>query len=217
MNSKIEKHLSQIKINDNDYKKVLLSYIESIKNIADKKPSLIIQKSLVKEIEQYLREIISLFDKVIIDKKNTNIDYYESILRRDENTIRKLYGDLLHEKLLKEVLEEKIIILLQFQKEYELVKRKTGVIVSEGKVICNERKDNEIVILRTENSTLKQVISDKEKEISFLNEKINLLNREISKLKKNKANINININDINNPIYRNNRFTTVNRTKDKNI
>ena len=217
MNNKIEKHLSKININNNDYKKALNSYIESIKNIADKKPSIINQKSLVKEIEQYLKEINLLFDKVIIDKENTNFDYYESILRRDENTIRKLYGDLLYEKLLKEVLEEKIIILLQFQKEYELVKRKTGVIVSEGKVICNERKDNEIVILRTENSTLKQVISDKEKEISFLNEKINILNREISKLKKNKTNIKININDINNPILKNNRFTTVNRTKEKDL
>ena len=217
MNNKIGKHNSQIKMNDNDYKKVLLSYLESIKNIADKKPSIINQKSLVKEIEQYLKEINLLFDKIIIDRKNTNIDYYESILRRDENTIRKLYGDLLHEKLLKEVLEEKIMILLQFQKEYELVKRKTGVIVCEGKVICNERKDNEIVILRTENSTLKQVISDKEKEISFLNEKINLLSKEISKLKKNKTNINININDINNPMYKNNRFTTINRTKEKDF
>ena len=217
MNNKIEKHLSKININNNDYKKALNSYIESIKNIADKKPSIINQKSLVKEIEQYLKEINLLFDKVIIDKKNTNIDYYESILRRDENTIRRLYGDLLHEKLLKEVLEEKIIILLQFQKEYELVKRKTGVIVSEGKVICNERKDNEIVILRTENSTLKQVISDKEKEISFLNEKINILNREISKLKKNKTNIKININDINNPVLKANRFTTVNRIKEKDL
>ena len=164
MNNKIEKHLSQIKMNDNDNKKALLSYIESIRNIAEKKPSIINQKSFAKEIEQYLKEINILFDKVLIDRKNSNFDYYESILRRDENTIRKLYGDLLHEKLLKEVLEEKIIILLQFQKEYELVKRKTGVIVCEGKVICNERKDNEIVILRTENSTLKQVISDKKKK-----------------------------------------------------
>ena len=215
MNTKIGKHLSQININENEYKKVLLSYIESIKNIADKKPSIINQKSLAKEIEQYLKEINLLFDKVIIDKESTNFDYYESILRRDENTIRKLYSDLLHERLLKEVLEEKIIILLQFQKEYELVKRKTGVIVCEGKVICNQRKDNEIVILRTENSTLKQVISDKEKEINFLNEKINILNREILKLKKNKTNINININDINNPTVKNNKFTIINRTKEK--
>ena len=215
MNTKIGKHLSQININENEYKKALLSYIESIKNIADKKPSIINQKSLTKEIEQYLKEINLLFDKVIIDKESTNFDYYESILRRDENTIRKLYSDLLHERLLKEVLEEKIIILLQFQKEYELVKRKTGVIVCEGKVICNQRKDNEIVILRTENSTLKQVISDKEKEINFLNEKINILNMEILKLKKNKTNINININDINNPTVKNNKFTIINRTKEK--
>ena len=215
MNNKKEKYLSQIKMNDNDYKKALLSYIELIKNIADKKPSIINQKSLTKEIEQYLNEINLLFDKVLIDKKANNFDYYESILRRDENTIRKLYSDLLHERLLKEVLEEKIIILLQFQKEYELVKRKTGVIVCEGKVICNQRKDNEIVILRKENSTLKQVISDKEKEISFLKEKIDILNREILKLKKNKTNINININDINNPTVKNNKFTIINRTKEK--
>ena len=216
MNKKIGKHLSQIKLNENEYKKALLSYIESIKNIADKKPSIINQKSLTKEIEQYLKEINSLFDKIIIDKETTNVDNYESILRRDENTIRKLYGDLLHERLLKEVLEEKIIILLQFQKEYELVKKKTGVIVCEGKVICNQRKDNEIMILRTENSTLKQVISDKEKEINFLNEKINILNREILKIKKNKTNINININDINNPTLKSNKFTIINRTKEKN-
>jgi len=219
MNNKIGKHLSQIKMNENEYKKALSSYIESIKIIADKKPSIINQKSLTKEIEQYLKEINLLFDKIIIDKENTNIDYYESILRRDENTIRRLYSDLLHERLLKEVLEEKIIILLQFQKEYELVKKKTGVIVCEGKVICNQRKDNEIVILRTENSTLKQVISDKEKEISFLNEKINVLDREIFKLKKNKTNINININDINdinNPMLKNNKYSIINRTKEKN-
>ena len=50
-----------------------------------------------------------------------------------------------------------------------------------------------------------------------MNEKINLLNREISKLKKNKTNINININDINNPMFKGNRFTTVNRPKEKDL
>ena len=117
-------------------------------------------------------------------------------MKRDEKTIRILYGDLLHEKLLKEILEEKIIVLMQTQTEYELVKEKTGVIVCDGKVISNERKDNEIMILRTENSTLKNVVNDKEKEIDLLNEKIKLLNREVVKLRKNKTNINININDM---------------------
>jgi hypothetical protein len=109
---------------------------------------------------------------------------------------------------------------MKTQTEYEMVKEKTGVIVCDGKVINNERKDNEIMILRTENSTLKNVINDKEKEIDLLNEKIKILNREIVKLRKNKTNINKNINDINNPpsiSKKNNKFITIGRTKEKQL
>ena len=168
----------------------------------------------------YIKINICLFEKLINDKENVNYKNYESILKGDENTIRRLYGDLLHEKLLKEILEEKIVLLLQTQAEYELVKDKTGVIVCDGKVICNERKDNEIIILRTENSTLKNVIAEKEKEISILNDKIKILNKEIIRLKRNKTNINININDINNPnsiSKKNNKFITISRSREKQI
>lgn len=154
MNIKIDERPSQNKTNENQYKKSLLSYFKSIQNLFEKKPSNINSKSSTKEINQILKEINILFDKVLIEKENS-YKSYESILKRDEKTIRILYGDLLHEKLLKEILEEKIIVLMQTQTEYEMVKEKTGVIVCDGKVINNERKDNEIMILRTENSTLK--------------------------------------------------------------
>jgi hypothetical protein len=219
MNIKIEERPSQNKTNENQYKKSLLSYFKSIQNLFEKKPSNINSKSSTKEINQILKEINILFDKVLIEKENS-YKSYESILKRDEKTIRILYGDLLHEKLLKEILEEKIIVLMQTQTEYEMVKEKTGVIVCDGKVINNERKDNEIMILRTENSTLKNVINDKEKEIDLLNEKIKILTREIVKLRKNKTNINININDINNPpsiSKKNNKFITIGRTKEKQL
>ena len=219
MNIKIEKQPSQNKSNENQYKKSLLSYIKSIQNLFEKKASNINSKSSTKEINQILKEINILFDKVLLEKENS-YKSYESILKRDEKTIRILYGDLLHEKLLKEILEEKIIVLMQTQTEYEMVKEKTGVIVCDGKVISNERKDNEIMILRTENSTLKNVINDKEKEIDLLNEKIKILNRENIKLRKNKTNINININDINNPpsiSKKNNKFITIGRTKEKQL
>ena len=162
--------------NYNLYQKELISYIKSIQNILNKKTTIINQKSIIKEINQILTEISLLFEKLINEKEEMNIKKYESLLKREENKIRILYGDLLHEKLLKEILEEKIILLLQTQTEYELVKEKTGVIVSDGKVICNERKDNEIIILRTENSTLKNVIDEKDKKINLLNEKIKILN-----------------------------------------
>ena len=219
MNIKIDERPSQNKTNENQYKKSLLSYFKSIQNLFEKKPSNINSKSSTKEINQILKEINILFDKVLIEKENS-YKSYESILKRDEKTIRILYGDLLHEKLLKEILEEKIIVLMQTQTEYEMVKEKTGVIVCDGKVINNERKDNEIMILRTENSTLKNVINDKEKEIDLLNEKIKILTREIVKLRKNKTNINININDINNPPSinkKNNKFITIGRTKEKQM
>jgi len=219
MNIKIEKQPSQNKSNENQYKKSLLSYIKSIQNLFEKKASNINSKSSTKEINQILKEINILFGKLLLEKENS-YKSYESILKRDEKTIRILYGDLLHEKLLKEILEEKIIVLMQTQTEYEMVKEKTGVIVCDGKVISNERKDNEIMILRTENSTLKNVINDKEKEIDLLNEKIKILNRENIKLRKNKTNINININDINNPpsiSKKNNKFITIGRTKEKQL
>ena len=220
MNNKIEKQLS-VKNNDYyHYKKDLTSYLKFIQNITEKKPSSVSPKTNNKEMNQIIKEIFLLFEKIINDKGNFNLKKYESILKNDENTIRKLYGDLLHEKLLKEILEEKIVLLLQTQSEYELVKEKTGVIVCDGKVICNEKKDNEIIILRTENSTLKHVINEKENEINILNEKIKIMNKEIIKLKRNKTNINININDINSPpsiSKKNNKFITINKAKEKQL
>ena len=220
MNNKIEKQTLNKSNDYNQYKKDLSSYFKSIKNILEKKSSSLNLKSINKEIYQIINNINCLFEKLINDKENANYKNYESILKGDENTIRRLYGDLLHEKLLKEILEEKIVLLLQTQAEYELVKDKTGVIVCDGKVICNERKDNEIIILRTENSTLKNVIAEKEKEISILNDKIKILNKEIIRLKRNKTNINININDINNPnsiSKKNNKFITISRSREKQI
>ena len=109
------------------------------------------------------------------ENKTIEIDLnniYETLLKKEENIIRKLYSDLLHEKVLKEILEEKILILSKIQKDYELIKEKTGVIVWDGKIITDGRKDNEINILRKENSTLKNVIYQKEKEIKELNNEL---------------------------------------------
>ena len=220
MNNKNEKLNLSKTCENNQYKKDLSSYLKSLQNIFEKKSSALSPKTINKEMSLIINNINSLFDKIINNKDNFNFKSYESILKRDENTIRALYGDLLHEKLLKEILEEKIVLLLQTQSEYELVKEKTGVIVSNGKVICNERKENEIIILRTENSTLKNVINEKEKEINLLNEKIKILNKEIIKLKRNKTNINININDINGQnsiLKKNNKFITISRSKEKQL
>ena len=97
---------------------------------------------------------------------------YETLLKKEENIIRKLYSDLMHEKVLKEILEEKIFSLSKIQRDYELISEKTGVIVCDGKIISDGRKDNEINILRKENSILKNVIYQKEREIKELNNEL---------------------------------------------
>ena len=114
-------------------------------------------KTIKKEINLTLNNLKKLFEKITKEK-----ELYESLLKKEENIIRKLYSDLLHENILKEVLEEKIIAFLKMQSDYELIKEKTGVIVCNGKIVTDGRKDNEIAILRTENSTLKNVINEKD-------------------------------------------------------
>lgn len=55
--------------------------------------------------------------------------------------------------------------LLKKEKEYELIKQKTGIIVINNKIINNDRKENEIFILRKENSILKDIIEKQKNEI----------------------------------------------------
>ena len=160
------------------------------------------------EINKYLIIINKLLNKLesII---NINVIQNESIIKKDEHTIRCLYGEIFNNKLMNEVLENKIGILHKREKEYELLKQKTGAIVCNGQIICNERKDNEIIILRTENSLLKTVIKNNEELLKEKNDMINSLNsdivlykNQIDELLKTRhgkyssfSNINININE----------------------
>ncbi len=164
-----------------------------------------------KTINDYFSQLINIFEIIINSltfyintKKQT-----EKAQRKDENTIRNLYEKYFHEKLINEILENKILNLSKKEKEYELLKQKTGAIICNGKVICNDRKENEIIILRTENSLLKSTIKNNEDIITEKNDIINNLNHdillyrnEIETLRKLKngeyssfSNINININE----------------------
>ena len=78
-------------------------------------------------------------------------------------------------------LENNIDILLKKEKEYRLVKEKTGILVENGVIIHNDRKEHEIFILRVENSNLKNVINKKDEEIKDLKEKHIKENKEFIK------------------------------------
>ena len=83
---------------------------------------------------------------------------YENILRYYEKKIRVLYQNRFALELKNRILEESNYNLLRKEKEYNLIRAKTGIIVQNGKIINNNKKDNEIFILKKENSILKDII-----------------------------------------------------------
>ena len=146
---------------------------------------------------------------LLIDKKSQ----YENIIRKLEEKERYLNKSNFQIKLQKEAMENKIGELMDLEEEFDEMKAKLKY--EEGRFLENDRKDNEIIILRRENSNLKKSIAQLEeetlnfkKEIENNKNKINNLENEIKKLKIKledlqkqnenlKANkINININNI---------------------
>ena len=178
-------------------------------------------------IINYIRELIYILINTKFPKKEENILNNQKInkdleLSQLENHIRKLEFDIkyyiqreFHHKIKRDTLEMKLNAYMEMENEFEELKEK--VKYEGGKFLNNERKDNEIIILRQENSILKKEIEKyKEKNklyetklkyeqetIQNLKEQISSLNNTISKLKKdninqpntNNSSINININN----------------------
>ena len=209
-------------------KEDLLSYINNIKTLLEKN----IPQSetyLMKRINVLLIKITSLFDSILKEKEL--VLRYELMLRNNENIIKNLYKNIFILKSTIDYQENAIINFVSKEKEYEKLKEKTGAFYSNGKLVYNERKDNEIMILRTENSNLKSFIENKENALKNKDTEINKLKKQlilINKKKKNNdkkknknnnnnnslsnfndlkysySNININFNEITNPEVLNN-------------
>ena len=134
-------------------------------------------------IDEIFKKIEKLFFNYINDIKNSYSTQYENILRAYEHKIRILYENIFNLKLNKKILEESNKNLLRKEKDYELIKEKTGIIVVNGKLINNSRKENEIFILRKENSILKDIIEKQKKENKIKENKEskekNLLNKRL--------------------------------------
>ena len=83
----------------------------------------------------------------------------------------------------KEILVNNINVLSKKEKALDLIKEKTGIIVSDGKLINTNRKNNEIIILRTENSNLKGAIEQYEKKLLQKENELTKLNLSFEKEK----------------------------------
>ena len=136
------------------------------------------------------------------NKKQKNI---KSEYLQLENQIRKLESDnkyylknYFQFKIQKDVLEMKLNAYMSLEDEYEELKEK--VKYEGGKFLDNDRKDNEIIILRSENSALKKEITKLEsinksfeykikeyqKNIKNLENNNEILNKKIYKRKRKK-------------------------------
>ena len=184
-------------------------YINSIKSI--------IKKNISQDSNHHLfKQLNNIFPKIseIIKDLNSQMNQYQKMILYNEAKIRNLQGVLFTELLNKEILQNNITSLLQKEKDYELIKEKTGIIVNNGKIINTNRKDNEIIILRTENSTLKGVIEQYEIKLTKKDEEYN---KKMINYMKEKNELIIKLNNLKNEIKnrQNSNYSRYNIAKKK--
>jgi len=170
------------------YKTILKTYTNELYSSEIQGISSYTILSLISNIRVFIKEIISLNN------------YYKENLSQQENMIKKLEFDikyylknLLHYKIQNNSLEIKLNAFVSMEEDYEELKAK--VKFEGGKFLENDRKDNEIIILRNENSRIKKEIKKLESQKivieSEYNEKIKklendnmILNKKILDLEK---------------------------------
>ena len=213
-----------IKLKLSSYYSDLLNQISSFSSEKSKEYKLINYKNIDSlKLFEHIKNMIKLLIELKISevtsnmKNNSNYFQIENYSKKLEQDIRKMLQQIFEYKIQNNAMEEKIKIYKLVQKDYEELKEKVKFFG--GKFLDNERKENEILILRQENEILKKELSKFDK-MNDLNEslknnyitKINDLNQEIEQLKKkletqfninnyntsNAPNVNININNSDN-------------------
>ena len=184
-------------------------------------------------IIEYIREMVYIlintkFPKNLENNHKRTKEEKERDIFQMENQIRKLEYDIKYliqkefqNKIKRDTLEMKVNSYMEMENEFEELKEK--VKYQGGEFLNNERKDNEIIILRQENGILKKEIEKHEmnnkkyeskikseqETIQELTKQISLLNKKVSKLElvtsqkennipqnnNNSSSINININN----------------------
>ena len=148
---------------------------------------------------KYLKKCI----QILIDEKKNNKEKNDSmitfdnndILKQLENYTKKLESDIkcyikkvFTYKIQKDSLENKVKAYMEIEEEYEELKEK--VKYENGKFLNNDRKDNEIIILRRENSNLKKEINKLEEKSKNFENKYNNAEDVIKGLKLKVAQLN---------------------------
>ena len=122
-----------------------------------------------------------------IELDNNEMLKYETILKKLECKERYLTKLNFQNKLQKDAMENKISDYMEMEDEFE--EMKTKLKYEDGRFLNNDRKDNEIIIIRGENSNLKKMIKKLEQQITDLNKEISEKSKLISDLEKEKKNL----------------------------
>ena len=157
---------------------ILNKHMISLQSLINKNKNIIL--NIDEKLYQHVEE---LFNNIFCNIKvlNSHIIQYNSSLVYQEQETKNIYRTLFKELLNKEILVNNINVLSKKEKALDLIKEKTGIIVSDGKLINTNRKNNEIIILRTENSNLKGAIEQYEKKLLQKENEITKLNLSFEK------------------------------------
>ena len=170
----------------------LIQYIhDSIQILISVKIDKAKNEQKIEDEQYYTDNIKSLNSSSKLQLEKDEIKKYENIIRKLEEKERFLTKIKFQNFLQKEAFENKIEQLMDVEEEYEEMKEKLKY--EDGRFLNNDRKDNEILILRRENSKLKNAIN----ELEIQNQNLDKLNKEqneiIYSLNEDIKNLNIKI------------------------
>ena len=200
----------KIEIEEEEYQENirLITIPNLVKYIHDSIQILIIKKTedtKKKQKEEDDKYYLAKMSGKNIKTKNINLTTdqkasYENIIKNLESRERRLYKSIFQDKLRNDAMESKIGEYMEMETEFEELKAKLKY--EGGRFLNNDRKDNEIIIIRSENTNLKNIIKKLEDKIEKNNELqlskdrlINDLKEKIKTLEKNKIEIKNNINN----------------------
>ena len=136
-------------------------------------PSTEPKQNIISDIKKCITEFIK-------QKVNENMLQYQSTIRNIEESNRQYIQTIFYQRLQIQSLEHQIGDYIEMEEEFEEMKSKFKY--DEGTFLDNDRKDNEILILRAENSNLKKNLTRLEKENEVKGERIDKLSKRIKKL-----------------------------------
>ena len=208
---------SKIEIEEDEYQENINSTtIPQLVNYIHDSIQILLKKKIEdsKEEQKELDKKFYLESNIISDIKINEdiISQYENIIKNLEAKQRNLTKINFQQKLQIDAMENKIEEYMEMEDEFE--EMKTKLKYEDGRFLNNDRKDNEIIIIRVENSILKSEINKLEEHIKNIeneknekDKKINELNKQLEQLKnkidekQSEANsppsININISNVN--------------------